>query len=86
MTSEFKENNIEEIAKKETEKEVEYETEEEVEYKNEEETESKTKENQVINDTETKQQIKKNIKCEVEQKETNTKKRSWMWKKYVGNG
>ncbi|CAB5196259.1 unnamed protein product [Rhizophagus irregularis] len=62
---------------------AEYETEEEAEYKNEEEAESETEENQV-DDTETKeQQIEKNIEREVEQEETNTKKRSWVWEHFT---
>ncbi|CAB4492734.1 unnamed protein product [Rhizophagus irregularis] len=99
MTSEFKENDIEETAEEEAEEEAEYETEEEVgeeaeeeaeyeteeeaEYENEEEAESETEENQV-NDTETgEQQIEKNIEREVEQEETNTKKRSWVWEHFT---
>ncbi|GBC48178.2 zinc finger BED domain-containing protein DAYSLEEPER [Rhizophagus irregularis DAOM 181602=DAOM 197198] len=99
MTSEFEENDIEETAEEEAEEEAEYETEEEVgeeaeeeaeyeteeeaEYENEEEAESETEENQV-DDTETgEQQIEKNIEREVEQKETNTKKRSWVWEHFT---
>ncbi|CAB5193101.1 unnamed protein product [Rhizophagus irregularis] len=73
----------EEAAEEEAEEEAEYETEEEAEYKNEEEAESETEENQV-DDTETEeQQIEKNIEREVEQEETNTKKRSWVWKHFT---
>ncbi|CAB4495891.1 unnamed protein product [Rhizophagus irregularis] len=99
MTSEFEENDIEETAEEEAEEEAEYETEEEVgeeaeeeaeyeteeeaEYENEEEAESETEENQV-DDTETgEQQIEKNIEREVEQEETNTKKRSWVWEHFT---
>ncbi|GBC23981.2 ribonuclease H-like protein [Rhizophagus irregularis DAOM 181602=DAOM 197198] len=83
MTSEFKENDIEETAEEEAEEEAEYETEEEAEYENEEEAESETEENQV-DDTETgEQQIEKNIEREVEQEETNTKKRSWVWEHFT---
>ncbi|PKK64093.1 hypothetical protein RhiirC2_777145 [Rhizophagus irregularis] len=84
MTSEFEENDIEETAEKEAEEkaeyeteeeaaeeeaeeEAEYETEEEAEYENEEEAESETEENQ----------------REVEQEETNTKKRSWVWEHFT---
>ncbi|CAB4491534.1 unnamed protein product [Rhizophagus irregularis] len=73
----------EEEAEYETEEEAEYETEEEAEYENDEEAESETEENQV-DDTETEeQQIEKNIEREVEQEETNTKKRSWVWKHFT---
>jgi hypothetical protein len=83
MTSEFEENDIEETAEEEAEEEAEYETEEEAEYENEEEAESETEENQV-DDTETEeQQIEKNIEREVEQEETNTKKRSWVWEHFT---
>jgi hypothetical protein len=73
----------EEAAEEEAEEEAEYETEEEAEYENEEEAESETEENQV-DDTETEeQQIEKNIEREVEQEETNTKKRSWVWEHFT---
>jgi hypothetical protein len=99
MTSEIEENDIEEVAEEEAEEEAEYETEEEAEYEpeeeaeyetekeaeseTEEEAESETEENQV-DDTE--QQVEKNIEHEVEQEEheeTNTKKRSWVWKHFT---
>ncbi|GBC54321.2 zinc finger BED domain-containing protein RICESLEEPER 2-like [Rhizophagus irregularis DAOM 181602=DAOM 197198] len=84
MTSEFEENDIEETAEEEAEEEAEYETEEEAaEEEVEEEAESETEENQV-DDTETEEwQIEKNIEREVEQEETNTKKRSWVWKHFT---
>ncbi|CAB5381884.1 unnamed protein product [Rhizophagus irregularis] len=77
------EEEVGEEAEEEVKEKAEYETEEEAEYKNEEEAESETEENQV-DDTETKeQQIEKNIEREVEQEETNTKKRSWVWEHFT---
>ncbi|CAB5356115.1 unnamed protein product [Rhizophagus irregularis] len=69
MTSEFKENDIEETAEEEAEEEAEYETEEEAEYENEEEAEYETEEEAAKEETEKEAEYENEEEAESETEE-----------------